>query len=165
MALGGSFGVAGSGPQFLNTGATDAQGRKSGDLGFARFFGQVSTQPTQQNRPKLHDWWEQNGAQAKTSIAGLEPNLDQPKVDLFKQYGGYGGLIGLQGPLAPGTYKLNDILGIPPKPEVPVVPQYSKEDATQNISRQLAAIANSGQSQSPLSPANTTRSAKGGPAK
>lgn len=164
MALSGSFGVTGGGPQFTNTGAVDSQGRRSGDLGFTRFFGQGTPVQVQTKKPKLHDWWEQNGAQARTGIAGLEPNLDQPKVDLFKQYGGYGGLIGLQGPLAPGTYKLNDILGIPPTPATPVVPQYSKEEATQNLSRQLATIANSGQPQTPLSPANTTRSAKGGPA-
>ena len=86
MALSGSFGVTGGGPQFTNTGAVDSQGRRSGDLGFTRFFGQGTPVQVQAKKPKLHDWWEQNGAQARTGIAGLEANLDQPKVDLFKQY-------------------------------------------------------------------------------
>lgn len=109
---------------------------------------------------------------AKTSISGYNPSIEQPKVDLFKQYGGYGGLIGLQGPLAPGSYKLSDLLGTPTVPKTPVVPQYSKEQATQNLAQQLAGIANQGgslpsipvpQNQSPLSPANTVNNKKGMP--
>ena len=165
MAISGSFGTVGGGVQAINTQSIDAQGRKSGDLGFTRFLARGPARTVPISKPKPHDWWEQDGAQAKTSIAGYQPTLDQPKVDLFKQYGGYGGLIGLQGPLAPGSYKLSTILGTPTQPQAPVVPQYSKADATQSLAQQLASIANSGGStQSPLSPANTTQSKKGGPA-
>jgi hypothetical protein len=165
MALGGSFGTVGGGVQAVNTQAVDTQGRKSGDLGFTRLFGRGPAQTLPIKKPKQHDWWEQDGAQARTGIAGYTPGLDQPKVDLFKQYGGYGGLIGLQGPLAPGSYKLSTILGTPTQPQAPVTPQYSKADATQSLAQQLANIANTGGSiQPPLSPANMTQSKKGGPA-
>lgn len=172
MAIGGSFGTVGGGVQAINTGAVDSQGRRSGDLGFTRFFGRGPVTIAPIRKPKPQDWWEQNGAQARIGIAGYEPTLDQPKVDLFQQYGGYGGLIGLQKPLGPGTYKLNDILGIPTIPGTPAELQYSKEEATQNLSRQLAGIANSGGTlpplpqgigQSPLSPTNLSKSKKGGP--
>lgn len=176
MAIGGSFGSVGGfggGVQAINTQAADSQGRKSGDLGFTRFFGRGPATVAPISKPKPHDWWEQNGAQARIGIAGYEPSLDQPKVDLFQQYGGYGGLIGLQKPLAPGSYKLSDILGTPTAPLAPVTPQYSKEQATQSLAQQLAGIANTGGTlpplpqgagQSPLSPTNMTNSKKGGPA-
>jgi len=109
---------------------------------------------------------------ATTNISGYSPNIKQPQVDLFKQYGGYGGLIGLQGPLAPGSYKLSDLLGTPTTPKSPVTPQYSKEQATQNLAQQLAGIANTGgsfpqvpnmQNKSPLSQPNAVNNKKGIP--
>ena len=107
-------------------------------------------------------------AQASTGIPGYTPQLSQPKVDLFKENGGYGGLIGLQGPLAPGSYKLSDILHTPTAPQTPVVPQYSQAEATHDLSQQLAGIANTGgtlpqvpAATSPLSPTNPTNNTKG----
>lgn len=173
MAIGGSFGNVGGGVRGINTQAIDTQGRKSGDLGFTRFFGRGPSPTAPIARKKPTDWWEQDGAQARTAISGYEPTLEQPKVDLFQQYGGYGGLLGLKGPLAPGSYKLSELTGVPTQVPGAATPQYSKQDATQSLAKQLVGIANTGgvlpplpqgAGQSPLSPTNMTKSKKGGPA-
>lgn len=177
MAIGGSFGGAGN--SFggnngyvapINTGATDYQGRKSGDLGFTRFFpGVPQTAPTS---PLMSEWWQANNVQGKTSIPGAPtPSISQPQVDFFKQYGGYEGLLGLApGTLSkPGSFKLSDVLGIKPQPVDNSI-QYSPEAATQNQAQMLGQLVNGGKSQynfstqpggSPLSPPNSSGNTKG----
>ncbi len=171
MPLGGSFGGVGSfgGTGGINRGSVDLQGKRKGDLGFTRFTS--TTAPVFKQTPKFFNNQDQNIVRrefANTGIPGYNPIQEPPKVDLFKENGGYAGLIGLQGPLAPGTYKLNDLLGIPASTPGPVTPQYSQEEATQNLSQQLAGIANASggtlkvpTNQSPLSPQNTGNNKKG----
>lgn len=99
---------------------------------------------------------------------------EAPQVDLFKQYGGWSGLIGLNSPLKPGTYKLSDILGFAPASPSPSAPQFSRNEATQNLVQTLAQAANTGRvstsgqalpliptMSAPLSPASPTRNTKG----
>ena len=151
MALGGSFGAVG--------------GSRPTDLGYTRFWGGPSTSNIRpaKNYKDPNQFIVRNEF-AKTGIAGYNPVNIEPKVDLFKDNGGYAGLIGIKDPLKPGTYKLSELLGLPPIPQTPVIPQYSQEQATQNLVQQLAGLANNGQQgpvQAPLSPTNSGQNKKG----
>ena len=77
-----------------------------------------------------------------TGIPGYDSTMTEPTVDFFKDAGGYAGIAGLKGPLAPGTYHLNELLGGGKAKPVPVVPQYSPEQATQSLAQQLNGITN-----------------------
>lgn len=177
MALGGSFGSVGgfgsSGGAVspINTGAVDAQGRRSGDLGFARFFpGSPSARAG--NNPIVGNWWQANNVKGQNNIPGATvPSIASPQVDFFKQYGGYEGLFGLApGTFStPGSFKLSNVLGMPKQPSETEL-QYSPQAATQNQAQMLGSLVNGGRSNynfsntqggSPLSPPNTSGNTKG----
>lgn len=92
------------------------------------------------------------------------PTQAAPKVDLFKQYGGYSGLLGVNPNMAPGTYTLDQFFGVPQKQPLNNGIQYSQQAAQQNLLNQIQGAIKNPTQQSPLSPQNTTRATKG-PAK
>ena len=139
----GNPGFTGVSP--INTGEFDSQGRKSGDLGFTRFFPGRTNTPIAPKKPLLN-WWVDRQGQGNTKIPGLAvPGANPPVVDLFQEQGGYEGIFGIKPETfsTPGQYKLSELLGIPKKTLSDEI-QYSPQAGAQAMSRSLADLANRG---------------------
>lgn len=149
FSIGSGFAAKGSSFQGLgnvNKDAVDRYGRSSGDLGFTRFYAE-GTRPQPISIRRSSNFVDSSNRSATLFPNGIAPSStpfggERPSVDLFNKYGGWGGLIGLQNPLNPGTYTLSQLLGLPEKKPAPVVPQYSPDVANRMITGQLTDLIN-----------------------
>ena len=96
--------------------------------------------PTTLKQPNYY--YQASPTQTTVSIPGA-PKTQAPSVDLWGQNGGLGGLFGINN-LQPGSYSLAELFGMPKATPAPVVPQYSKESANQNLVNTFSNIANGG---------------------